>query len=264
MSEQAQQTAPTAHLYAALAKAIKRANAVEKDARNDHHKYAYASAEAIIAESREALAAEGLSLIPLSIGRDPERPDHTWSGEGDDAFIDIPRRLLVVSLLTHESGEAVELRQTFPVIPSKGRPEDKCEFGGRTENLAYLLRDLLQLPRVGAETPSSRDDNGYRPQHQAPRTQAPPARAPQQARAHELSPADSKAFEPDEVADEVRRLNVDGNALKKKPVTPEAAADYQRWKERAQALPSADRGGLRTLYNELASKFTNNGAGAST
>ncbi len=49
---------------AALARAIEKAKAVEKDSRNTYSDYAYASAEAIIEEARGPLAAEGFAVIP--------------------------------------------------------------------------------------------------------------------------------------------------------------------------------------------------------
>ncbi|HEU4368312.1 MAG TPA: ERF family protein, partial [Methylomirabilota bacterium] len=135
----------TPALNKALAAAQRRAQAVEKDAQNTFHKYKYASAEAIIAEAREALSAEGLAVFPLSIDRDPTQVDHKW-GEGvdkdgkPDQYIDVPRRVLARYLLLHESGEEREFSSSVPVIPEKGRPEDKAEFGSRTENLGYALR----------------------------------------------------------------------------------------------------------------------------
>lgn len=177
---------PTPALNKALAAAQKRAEAVEKDATNSFHKYRYASAEAIIAEARAALAEEGLAVMPVSTDRDPAQPDHVWKGEGADAFIDVPRRIRAVYLLLHESGEEREFYFTTPVIPEKGRPEDKAEFGSRTENLGYALRDLLLLPRVqeGAESPSARDDRGYQGPRQEPARgakAAPPRSEPPKA-----------------------------------------------------------------------------------
>jgi len=173
-----------ANLYAALAAAQKDAEAVEKDATNTFHKYKYASAEAIIAEARAALSAHGLAVITMCVDRDREARDHVWQGEGNDAWIVTPRRIRAEYLLVHSSGESMVFESTTPVIPEKGRPEDKAEFGSRTENLGYALRDLLLLPRVqeGVVQPSGRDDSrdpGPRPPaSQPPRTgpqSAPPA-----------------------------------------------------------------------------------------
>ena len=52
-------------IYAALAAAQALASSVEKDARNTFHKYAYASAEAMISEAKVALAQHGIAVVPL-------------------------------------------------------------------------------------------------------------------------------------------------------------------------------------------------------
>jgi hypothetical protein len=147
-------------LAKALVAAQKAAKAVSKDARNNHHGYNYASAENIIDEARGALSDAGLAVMPLSVGPDPRFPDHVWSGEGDAAWIITPRRILSTYRLLHESGQSMDFWMSTPVIPEKGRPEDKAEFGSRTENLGYAMRDLLLLPRgtEGADAPSGRDD----------------------------------------------------------------------------------------------------------
>lgn len=150
----------TPNLAAALVAAMKDAEAVGKDARNSFHNYKYASAEAIISEAREALGKNGLTLMPTSLREDTV--ESRASGE--------PRRIVIKYLLVHSSGESLEVVSSAPVCPEKGRPEDKAEFGARTECLAYTLRDLLLLPRVNEEDlPSARDD---RP---APEKKAPPA-----------------------------------------------------------------------------------------
>lgn len=170
-------------LAAALARAQGAAKAVEKDATNTFHKYKYASAEAIIAEAREALAQHGLSVVPLSIGPMPGFEDHEWQAavrlneqgqEVDDSWIKRPRRILCRYRLIHESGQWMDFESSTPAIPEKGRPEDKAEFGSRTENLGYALRDLLLIPREaaeGAQQPSGRDDRESQPR--GPKAQQP-------------------------------------------------------------------------------------------
>lgn len=166
---------PVSRLAGALVRAQQRAEAVEKDATNAFHRYKYASAEAIIAEARAALAAEGLAVFTASVDADPAQRDHVWQGEGNAAWIITPRRIRVVYLLLHESGESMEFVSSTPVIPEKGRPEDKAEFGARTENLGYALRDLLLLPRVADGIPSARDDRASEPKGPAPAPKAPAA-----------------------------------------------------------------------------------------
>jgi hypothetical protein len=52
-------------LASALVRAILACKAVEHDAKNQHHQYAYTSSEAILGEARAALAGAGLAVIPV-------------------------------------------------------------------------------------------------------------------------------------------------------------------------------------------------------
>lgn len=131
-----------------LAKAIAAAHAVEKDAHNAHHKYDYASSDGIIEAARLPLAEAGLSLIPI------EASLNGSEREGPDRF-----ELVRTFLLLHSSGEALPLRVTWPVVPGAGRPLDKATGAADTLSLAYLLRDLLLMPRVDkAIEVNARDD----------------------------------------------------------------------------------------------------------
>jgi len=146
-------------LYKALVAAQRAAMAVGKDAENTYHKYKYASAEAVIAEARQALNGAGLALTLLSWGRHlPVAGDHPHTR------IEVHYRLL------HEEGVALDLSASSYVIPEKGRPADKAEAGALTTNLSYVLRTLLLLPREDEGTsPDTRDDRNYEPQRLAPR-----------------------------------------------------------------------------------------------
>lgn len=126
-------------LAKALVNAQQSAQAVHKDSRNEWHKYAYASAEAIISEARTALSCAGLALLPVS-----------WSVV-DGARVRVKYRLV------HISGESMDLDTETSVVPEKGRPQDKAEACALTYSLSYLLRGLLLLPRVEDE-PDRRDD----------------------------------------------------------------------------------------------------------
>ena len=121
-----------------LVKALVQAQAIIKaiphDARNDFHKYAYTSSEAIISECKAALTANGLSLLPTG-------ESHTVL-EGGQVL------LVRQFLLMHVSGEERALSTSWPVVPDKGRPLDKATASAVTTSLAYLLRDLLLAPRV--------------------------------------------------------------------------------------------------------------------
>lgn len=139
-------------LAAALAQAQARARAVEKDAQNTFHRYAYASAEAILGEAKHALEGTGLALVPQndSVAASP-------AAEGQPVSWVLTRGLLLV----HSSGESIYLTTSWPIVPDKGRPLDKAVASARTTSLAYLLRDLLLMPRVAEGEDmdhASRDD----------------------------------------------------------------------------------------------------------
>jgi len=155
-----------ASLYAALARAITRAHAVEHDAQNPHHRYSYASAEAVLGESRAALAPEGLSLVPIS---------STPTGADGSYMLD------VAYLLAHSSGESMIVSRSWPIVVGNGRPLDKALAGASTTCLAYTLRDILLLPRGDSEAdPDQRDDRDTTPR-QAPKSAPPAPKGPPKA-----------------------------------------------------------------------------------
>src|SRR5688572_27252394 len=140
------------NLFGALAKAQAAARAVEKSATNSFHRYKYASAEAVIEESRHALAGSGLALLPTRYAVERR----------EDGMMLVARYAL-----THASGEKIDLESETPIIPEKGRPEDKATATAKTFDLAYLLRGLLLLPRVEEGTEADeRDDSKYEPKKQ--------------------------------------------------------------------------------------------------
>lgn len=141
-------------LYAALVEAQRAAKPVEKDSKNDFHKYKYASAEAMIEEGRGSLSSAGLALFPLSA-------DIVYGNDTNEDSV------LVKYLLAHTSGESVEMTSTTPIIVEKGRPADKAVATAKTYDLGYTIRGLLLLPRVeeGAAT-DARDDSNHVPRRQ--------------------------------------------------------------------------------------------------
>jgi hypothetical protein len=145
-SETAEMTpTPGATLCKAMLAAQKQAQAVDKGSVNSFHRYKYASAEAIIAEARQALTSAG--IVVSAIG---------WSSDGN--------RVAVKYLVAHESGECIVSTCSTAVVPDKGRPLDKAESTALTYNLGYFLRGFLLLPRVdpSAEV-DSRDDRRHAP-----------------------------------------------------------------------------------------------------
>lgn len=156
-------------LAAALVEAQSHAQAVAKDSTNSFHRYKYASAEAVIEEARQALAAAGLALITTGWRFEPH---------ASEEFSSAPiGRVHVKYRLLHTSGESVEFESSTPVISEKGRPADKAEATALTYNLGYFLRGLLLLPRVDeSEVVDARDDRQYTPGVRS--TKAPPQNAP--------------------------------------------------------------------------------------
>lgn len=172
-------------LAAALAQAQARARSVEKDAKNTFHKYAYASAEAILGEAKHALEGTGLALVPQNdaVAASP-------AVEGQTVSWVLTRGLLLV----HSSGESIYLTTSWPIVPDKGRPLDKAVASARTTSLAYLLRDLLLMPRVAEGEDmdhGSRDERRDDRREEAPR--GPAGRRREPAREEVPAPSPSRA-----------------------------------------------------------------------
>ena len=154
----------TAMTGSELAKALIAAQAtiraVVHDARNEFHKYDYTSSEAIISEGKTALTAAGLALIPLT----QELP--TAAGENSSRY-EVHRSFLLVHGV---SGESLTLTTAWPVHVDKGKTVDKAVASAVTTSLAYLLRDLLLMPRVDkGDDLAARED---RPVKEKPRATA--------------------------------------------------------------------------------------------
>ncbi len=168
-------------LTEALAQARDRCKAAAKDGNNTFHHYRYATADNVIATANEALAGSGLALLPAS-------QSMGILGSGGMAIFTLDR----VLVLSHSSGEYLPLEiRGWPVIPDKGRPADKAFASALTSSLAYLLRDLLQMPRGTDNDMDGRDDRQSPPagfvaangQHAAPAEPDPQAEAPARAEA---------------------------------------------------------------------------------
>lgn len=150
----------------ALSKAQQQVRAVDHDARNAYHGYNYTSAESIIEAAKDPLAQNGLALLPL------EETLNGHASKGEDRF-----ELVCKFLLIHSSGGSMPLLRHWPVCPEKGRPLDKATAAASTLCLAYLLRDLLLLPRVAPEDEVAARDDRTAPA-QAPAKGPPPKKEP--------------------------------------------------------------------------------------
>lgn len=141
---------------------------VGKDGRNQYHNYAYASAEAMLTAGKAALNAHGLALSAMShrVLRAPTR--------AHEPNVPMERDVLRTRYtLFHVSGESLRFVSDMPIVPEKGRPEDKAVATAKTNDLSYTLRGLLCIPRVEEGTDmNERDDSKYTPPE---RRGAPPS-----------------------------------------------------------------------------------------
>ena len=167
MSDQDKQPA----LYAALSRAVASAQAVAKGSENTYSHYKYASAEALIEESRGHLSAEGIAVLPRAWAVVPLASGPVSSGgKAGMYFADV----VVTYLVTHKDGGFEVCQAATPACTDNGRPQDKAVATALTYSLGYFLRSLLLLPRVDAEHDvDQRDDRQERSQRQ--RTERKPA-----------------------------------------------------------------------------------------
>jgi hypothetical protein len=200
-----QHVAMAPEMSAALVKAQELSKAVGKDGTNKFHNYKYASAEAMIEEARSALTAAGLALAQVGV-----RFVEAQTPRAEKLPIG---RVHITYRLIHTSGQVYEFESSTAVIPEKGRPDDKAEFGAITANLGYTLRGLLLLPREDeSASPETRDDRAYTPKPLSPPPALPviaapaaPASPPPAAAAPGLNPGSFDSTEL--VVDIQRRIN---------------------------------------------------------
>lgn len=166
-------------LAAGLIRAQGAIERVAKSGQNQFHRYAYATAEDMVDEARGALNAGGLALFARRYSSEL-RGDLLW--------------LCVKYELVHEGGEKTELESETPVIPEKGRPEDKALAAAKTYDLAYLLRALLLIPRGEEDGGVDRRDDRNK---QARRPESRPELKPEPEKASEPVPANGVEPAPD-------------------------------------------------------------------
>lgn len=184
---------------AALAKAITEIKDVEKNARNEHHRYRYANAEAIYGEVRTVLANNGLSVIPKSMLIDLNSQKEVDFKDGKDKFVlRMPTcKMARIFILQHAGGHYEELVLEWPFTEDKGRPIEKAVAASDTSSLKYLLRDLMILPAVDEEVDTKAPSSGV---NQTGGTQAAPktTQAPktETKTAPTTTPAPTKSADP--------------------------------------------------------------------
>lgn len=211
----------TPTIAAGIAKAQRFAQGVAKNGRSKQGGgYAYAVAEDMIAEGRISLAEGGLFLMGVGWTFQPLQEERVAKTKaGDDGrtktLASAIGRISVRYLLVHEAGDALEIETSAPVVPEFGRPDDKAEYGALTECHAYLIRELLNLPRgiAGAIDMNQRPDDyeppssGQRPAT-TPLAEPPPAQRPAEptSRVQDIAPppaappAREAAYDPAHVA----------------------------------------------------------------
>jgi hypothetical protein len=119
---------------------------IERDSRNDHFKFDYASGDNMLAACRKVLSECGILVIL-------EQVQHT----------EVAGRLVqqCAFLVKHiESGEMMPNNFTCPVV---GNADDKASFGCNTGIWKYYLRGLLMLPMGDFDEPCAREDDSDAP-----------------------------------------------------------------------------------------------------
>ena len=117
------------NLHAALLKAQKSVDGVQKKSTNKFSNYDYVSAEDMVVSARRALLGAGLVA-------------------GRKAWEYANNRVYCTYFVSHpESGEEMFGATQFPVVERKGTPNDKAVATALTSSLSYFLRDILLLPR---------------------------------------------------------------------------------------------------------------------
>jgi len=138
-------------LQTALRYAQAAITSLEHDARNEFAGFDYVSSERIIEEARRVLLEHGLVICRLG---------YTFTsanevGEGST--------LSTFSVML-PGVAAMEIQWPFPYVVGKGKPLDKAIATSLTTGLAYFLRDLLMIPRKGADDDMNVREDAHEPQ----------------------------------------------------------------------------------------------------
>jgi hypothetical protein len=248
-------TSPQTALYAALAKAQAHARGVEKDSTNTFHRYKYASAESLIAEAKDCLSVAGLAVLPISSVVTPlERSLGDTTSKDGKVSVGAIAKLLAKWLVVHAEGGSLELSIEWPVVPESGRPIDKAVASAHTASLGYLLRDLLQLPRVeegtdmdGDDRDASHSEEQKRQAERVAKMEADKKRAQEAATKKTAPPADDEMRIKTAVQVELVRLGVTDRAAQAAEVkrlfggiVPTAVADWRALLENIKKLTTIE------------------------
>ena len=136
-------------LQAALVAASADVQSPDKDGRNDHHRYDYTTAEAMLDTVRRAMHPHGLTVRMGAV---------SYGEPVGDAW-----PVSIEFVLAWEGGVEQVSAWTFPAIPGRGRPLDKAVNAALTNATSYYLRGLLSVPRGLGPAVDDRDDRQYEP-----------------------------------------------------------------------------------------------------
>lgn len=136
---------PTDQLTAALVRAAASIEQVAPDGINAHHRYRYATAEAITSAARGALIDEGLIT---------SRAVHSVEMRGEMPWAEI------VFGVHHTTGQSRYETTWWPVVEGKGRPMDKAIAVALTSSWKFWLTSLLAIPRVQPDEDMDSADSG--------------------------------------------------------------------------------------------------------
>lgn len=121
---------------------------VAKDKTNAHHRYKYASAEAMIAHARVCLSEAGLGLLSAGWRLDKDKDAGVFD---EKTKFEHMRYAVSVCYVLFSSTETFSFENSTPIVPENGRPMDKATAAALSYDLAYTLRGLLLIPRNAEE-----------------------------------------------------------------------------------------------------------------
>lgn len=135
---------------------------VPNDAKNEHHRYRYTSAEAVIQAAKKAMEAGRVALVLVHWHLVDERGEGwTMPDRGSAEIGQVAARWMLVG----EAGGAVEVAASMPALADRGRPVDKAVATALTYLQAYVLRGVLSMARTEEHADvDQRDDRDHVPQ----------------------------------------------------------------------------------------------------
>ena len=126
---------------------------IAPDGKNAHHNYRYVKAETLIAECREVLHHHGLMLV----GGDFIVEETALQQDTKTGKVCVIRCVRTAQVMCPDTAETLAIRVDWLVASEAGRPIDKACGVASTAGLGYLIRDLLQIPRVDED----QNDDAY-------------------------------------------------------------------------------------------------------